>query len=44
MGEYNRKLTLTDQYVLDLRADPQYLLDRRVVLAVAILLDSAERR
>ena len=44
VGEYNRKLTLTDQYVLDLRADPDFLVDRRVTLALAILLDSAEGR
>lgn len=44
VGEYNRKLTITDQYVLDLRADPDYLVDRRVALALAILLDSAEGR
>ncbi len=44
VGEYNRKLTLTDQYLLDLRNDPYYLVDRRVGLALAILLDSAEGR
>jgi hypothetical protein len=44
IGEYNRKLTLTDQYLLDLRQDTYYLIDRRVALALAILLDSAEAR
>ncbi|MBI1289819.1 hypothetical protein GC173_01055 [bacterium] len=44
IGEYNRKLTLTDQYVLNLSADPQLLVDRRVALALAILLDTAEGR
>lgn len=43
-GEYNRKLTVTDQYILDLRADPEMLIDRRVALAIAILLDTAEGR
>lgn len=43
-GIYNRKLTLTDQYLLDLRADTMRVLDRRVALAMAILLDSAEGR
>lgn len=43
-GEYNRKLTLTDQYLLDLRRDPMRLLDRRVTLALAILLDTGEAR
>lgn len=44
IGEFNRKLTLTDQYMLDLRLDPYFLVDRRVALAMAILLDSAEGR
>lgn len=44
IGEYNRKLTLTDQYMLDLSGDPWYLVDRRVALAVAILLDTGEGR
>lgn len=44
VGEYNRKLTLTDQYVLDVRQDGQFLIDRRVLLALAILLDTGERR
>jgi hypothetical protein len=43
-GEYNRKLTITDQYILDLRQDPTLLIDRRVTLALAILLDTAEGR
>jgi len=43
-GIYNRKLTITDQYLLDLRADTMRVLDRRVALAMAILLDSAEAR
>ena len=44
VGEYNRKLTLTDQYLLDLSGDPDVLLDRRVALALGILLDTAEGR
>ncbi len=44
IGEYNRKLTLTDQYILNLGDDPHYLVDRRVALALAILLDTAEGR
>ncbi len=43
-GRYDRKLTLTDQYVLDLRPDAARLLDRRVALALAILLDTGESR
>jgi uncharacterized protein YxjI len=44
IGEYNRKMTLTDQYILDLKGDPYYLVDRRVALGLAILLDTAEGR
>ena len=44
IGEYNRKLTLTDQYLLNVADDPAYLVDRRMVLALAILLDTGERR
>ncbi|MEO8377212.1 MAG: hypothetical protein ABI579_06035 [Candidatus Sumerlaeota bacterium] len=44
-GEYNRKLlTIADQYVLDLREDRHMLIDRRVALSLAILLDTAEYR
>ncbi len=44
VGEFNRKFTVTDQYTLDLREDPHQLVDRRVALSLAILLDSAEGR
>lgn len=44
VGEFNRKLAIIDSYFLDLRQDPWYLLDRRVCLAMAILLDTAEGR
>lgn len=44
VGEYNRKLTLTDQYILDLSGDPHGYIDRRLALAAAILLDTGERR
>lgn len=43
-GKYDRKLTLTDQYTLDLRGDPGHLVDRRVTLAMSILLDTGESR
>ncbi len=43
-GKYDRKLTITDQYLLDLRTDPGCRVDRRVALAIAILLDTAESR
>jgi hypothetical protein len=44
IGEFNRKLTLLDRYVLDLRADHDGRLDRRVALALGIMLDTGERR
>ncbi len=44
IGEFNRKLTLLDRYVLDLRADHEGRLDRRVALALGIMLDTGERR
>ena len=44
IGEFNRKLTLFDRYVLDLRADSDGALDRRVALALGVMLDTGERR
>lgn len=44
IGEFNRKLTLLDRYVLDLRLDPGRGLDRRVALALGVMLDTGERR
>lgn len=44
IGEFNRTLTLLDRYVLDLRPDPDRRLDRRVALALGIMLDTGERR
>lgn len=44
LGEFNRKFTLLDRYVLDLTSDPQRDLDRRVALALGIMLDTGERR
>ncbi len=44
VGIFNRKLTLLDRYVLDLRRDPSRSLDRRVALALGVMLDTAERR
>jgi hypothetical protein len=43
-GEFNRKLTLLDRYVLDLSADPGRTFDRRIALALGVMLDSGERR
>lgn len=44
LGEFNRKLTLFDKYVLDLTADPNRTLDRRVALALGVMLDTGENR
>ena len=44
LGEFNRKFTLLDRYVLDLTADAERQLDRRLALATGIMLDTGERR
>ena len=44
LGEFNRKFTLLDRYVLDLTADADRQLDRRLALATGIMLDTGERR
>jgi hypothetical protein len=44
LGEFRRKRTLLDKYVLDLQADPTRILDRRLAVAMAVMLDTAERR
>jgi hypothetical protein len=43
-GEFNRKFTLFDRYVLDLSADPERRFDRRVAVALGVMLDTGERR
>jgi hypothetical protein len=44
LGEFNRKFTLLDRYVLDLSADPTRSLDRRVALALGVMLDTGDGR
>jgi len=44
LGEFNRKFTLFDRYVLDLSADPTRSLDRRVALALGVMLDTGDGR
>lgn len=44
IGEFNRKFTILDRYVLDMRADPARQLDRRIALAIGVMLDTGERR
>lgn len=43
-GEFNRKFTLADSYVLDLSRDRPPRMDRRVAVAMGVLLDTGERR
>ena len=44
IGSFNRKFTLLDRYVLDMTGDPGRSLDRRVALAMGVMLDTGERR
>lgn len=44
LGELNRKFTIIDKYVLDLTADTHREVDRRLAVALAIMLDTGERR
>jgi uncharacterized protein YxjI len=44
VGAFNRKRSVFDKYVLDMSADTGRTIDRRVALAVAVLLDTAEKR
>ncbi len=43
IGEFNRKLTILNHHVLDLKGDPHRSLDRRIALALGVMLDSGER-
>ncbi len=44
VGEFNRKFTILDRYALDLRGDPYRTLDRRIALAIGVMLDTGEKR
>jgi hypothetical protein len=44
LGEFNRKFTLFDRYVLDLTADSDRSIDRRIALALGVMLDTGENR
>ncbi len=44
LGEFNRKFTLRDRYLLDLSHDRGRSLDRRMAIALGVLLDTAEKR
>src|SRR5438046_3488455 len=44
VGEFHRKFPLLAPYALDLKADRARELDRRVALALGVMLDTGERR
>lgn len=44
LGEFNRKMTLLDRYVLDMTHDRTRCMDRRLALALGVMLDTGERR
>lgn len=44
LGEFNRKLTILDRYSLSMTGDPDRTLDRRIALAIGVMLDTGERR
>lgn len=44
IGEFNRKFTLLDKYVLDCSHDRSRKMDRRMAIAIGVLLDTAEKR
>lgn len=44
IGEFKRKFTILDRYVLDLSADRRRDFDRRLALALGVMLDTGERR
>lgn len=44
IGEFKRKFTLRDRYVLDMTADAEHALDRRIAFALGVMLDTGERR
>jgi hypothetical protein len=43
-GEFNRNFTLFDRYVLDLSRDRPRMVDRRLAIALGVLLDTGEHR
>ncbi|MGH7468676.1 MAG: hypothetical protein ACRENP_12020 [Longimicrobiales bacterium] len=44
LGEFKRKFTILDRYVLDLKSDRVRWLNRRLAVAAAVMLDTGERR
>lgn len=44
IGAFNRTFTLLDRYVLDMTPDPRQQYDRRLCLAMGVMLDTGEKR
>lgn len=44
IGRFVRRITLIDKYALDLTPDTENLLDRRLALAMGVLMDAEENR
>jgi len=44
IGSFNRKFTILDRYVLDMAKDSARTIDRRLAVAMAVLLDTGEKR
>lgn len=44
VGEFQRKMTILDRYSLDMSADRNRHVDRRLALAMGVILDTGERR
>ena len=44
LGEFNRKFTILDRYSLNMSGDANRTLDRRIALALGVMLDTGERR
>lgn len=44
VGVFNRSFTILDRYVLDMSEDRLHRIDRRLALAMGVMLDTGERR
>jgi hypothetical protein len=44
IGILNRSFTILDRYVLDMSPDAGNRIDRRLALAMGVMLDTGERR
>ena len=44
LGQFNRNFSIMDRYVLDMSRDYTRSIDRRIALAIGVMLDTGERR